>query len=97
MENSRVPYNRLRSFRRGMGYTRKQVARMVGLADKSPLSRWERGLAMPSMVQVFRLARICRVLPHELYDGLWKQIDLEMKAPGSKDEPSINNLPSDDE
>jgi transcriptional regulator with XRE-family HTH domain len=49
------------------------VARILGLADTSTISRWERGGAMPSTVQVFRLARIYQTLPHELFEELWNQ------------------------
>ena len=55
MEISRVP-NKLKSYRRCCGYSQKKVARMLGLADTSTLSRWEHGIAVPGMVQVFSLA-----------------------------------------
>jgi hypothetical protein len=70
---------------------------MIGLSDRSILSRWERGLAVPGIVQVFRLARIYHVLPHELYEGLWKQVDHEFELYDSNDELLINNQPSEDE
>ena len=50
---------------------------MLGLADTSTLSRWEHGIAVPGMVQVFRLARIYQLLPHQLYEELWLQIAKE--------------------
>jgi hypothetical protein len=65
---------------------------MIGLADSSVLSRWERGLAVPGIVQVFRLARIYRVLPHELYEGIWEQVDQEIDMLVSHDESISNNL-----
>jgi hypothetical protein len=69
---------------------------MIQVSDRSILSRWERGLAVPGIVQVFRLARIYRVLPHELYEGLWKQIDREIELRDSNKELLMSNQSSDD-
>ena len=72
MEKGRIP-NKLKMIRRCHGYSQKKVARILGLADTSTLSRWEHGGAMPNIVQVFRLARIYNTLPHELFEELWNQ------------------------
>lgn len=64
-------------FRRCSGYSQKKVARMIGLSDTSTLSRWEHGVTVPNMVQVFRLARIYHTWPHELYSELWHRYDSE--------------------
>lgn len=71
------------------GYSRKKVARMLGLADPSMLSRWERGASAPGIVQVIRLARLYDTLPHELFDELWLRYEdqADLSAP---DEPFIN-------
>ncbi len=50
---------------------------MLGLTDTSTLSRWEHGIAVPSLVQVFRLSRIYSTLPHELFTEIWHQTDAE--------------------
>lgn len=52
---------------------------------------------MPGIVQVFRLARIYRVLPQELYEGLWKQVGQEIDHYESNAELFISNRSSDDE
>lgn len=72
MENNRFP-NRLKMFRRCSGLSQKKVARILGLADTSTLSRWEHGVAIPGLLQVFRLSRIYQTLPQELFDELWNQ------------------------
>jgi hypothetical protein len=69
---------------------------MIGLASSSALSRWERGQAVPGIVQVFRLARIYCVLPHELYEGLWKHVDQEIETLAFNDEPLTNYQLSDE-
>jgi hypothetical protein len=48
-------------------------------------------MAVPGIVQVFRLARIYGVLPHELYEGLWEQVGREIELQASEGEPLISN------
>jgi transcriptional regulator with XRE-family HTH domain len=67
------------------------VARMVGVSGISVLSRWERSVSVPGIVQVFRLARIYGVFPHELYEELWEQVRREIELQTSKGEPLISN------
>jgi len=73
MEISRIP-NKLRSLRRCNGYSRKKVARFLGLADTSTLSRWESGVILPGTIQAFKLARLYHTLPHELFNELWDDL-----------------------
>ncbi|MBL7738905.1 MAG: helix-turn-helix transcriptional regulator [Chitinophagaceae bacterium] len=88
MEISRFP-NNLRSYRHCQGYSQKKVARMLGLSDTSTLSRWETGAVMPRMVQIFRLARLYQVLPHQLYDDLWLHSATEDRLLAQDTEPFI--------
>ncbi len=90
MENSRTP-NKLKMFRRCNGYSQKKVARILGLADTSTLSRWEHGIAVPGLVQVFRLSRIYKTLPQELFDELWNRIGSEYSLLAQDDEPFNSN------
>ena len=77
MEKCRFP-NKLKMFRRSSGYSQKKVARMLGLRDTSTISRWEHGIALPGIVQTFRLALIYHTEPHELFSELWHRIDEEL-------------------
>lgn len=79
MEIRRYP-NRLKKFRRLFCFSQKQVARLLGLADTSLLSRWEKGISVPSLVHLFRLARIYKTMPTEMYTDLWQTIIQEMAA-----------------
>jgi transcriptional regulator with XRE-family HTH domain len=90
MEKGRYP-NKLKLFRHSKGYSRKKVARMVGLADPSQLSKWERGIVIPNLLQVLLLARIYQTHPHELFDELWKQVGNQYNLLAQHPEPSINN------
>lgn len=89
MENSRIP-NKLKMFRRSSGYSQKKVARMLGLSDTSTISRWEHGITVPTIGQVFLLCRIYRTLPHELFSELWHRIGEELILLTRDDESIIN-------
>jgi len=90
MEISRIP-NKLKMFRQCCGYSQKKVARILGLADTSTLSRWEHGIAHPSITHVFRLARIYRTVPHELFDALWNHADSVTSLLAQEIEPFNTN------
>ena len=74
MEKGRYP-NKLKMFRHCQGYSQKKVARFLGLDNTSMLSRWENGISIPSLMLVFKLARIYQVEPTELYEELWNYFE----------------------
>lgn len=90
MEISRFP-NKLKLYRHSKGYSRKKVARLLGLTDPSSLSRWERGIVLPTLLQVFSLARIYQTHPHELFDDLWKQVGADINLLANDGEPHTSN------
>ncbi len=90
MEISRIP-NKLKLFRRCSGYSQKKVARLLGLADTSTLSKWEHGVAVPGLVQVFRLSRIYNSLPQELFEELWNHLGSEYSLLAQDHEPFSSN------
>lgn len=53
-----------------MGYRQKEVAVLLGFANTNRISRWEKGLAFPGMVNLFKLSIIYRTFPNELYFDL---------------------------
>ncbi len=74
MKNTKSVSNKLRFYRERAGLTQKAVAESLGLDCTDRISRWENGVAMPSVVNLFRLADVYKVTPHELYPGLWGEI-----------------------
>lgn len=76
MEASRViPHNnRLKRFRRIVGLSQKQVAKRLGLSDTSILSRWEKGYVYPNLGYLFRLCKIYKTNPQEIFLELWQKI-----------------------
>lgn len=92
MEIGRFP-NRLKTLRRSCGYSRKRVARILGYADTSALSRWELGVALPGLLQTLQLAHLYQTLPHELFDELWERIGGDCSLLASDEEPVTHNQP----
>lgn len=55
-----------------LAYCLKQqdVATLLGVQVTDRISQWERGRAMPNLVNLFKLCAIYGKLPHELYPDL---------------------------
>ena len=50
--------NNLKEYRLKTGLTQKQVAQILGLQCEDRLSHWEKGQAMPSIINLIKLAEI---------------------------------------
>ncbi|MBN8675420.1 MAG: helix-turn-helix transcriptional regulator [Chitinophagales bacterium] len=90
MEIRRTP-NKLKLFRKSTGYSQKKVARLLGLSDTSSLSKWEHGVALPGLIQVFHLSKIYQTQPQELFDDLWNQTEKEYSLLAQNPEPFNTN------
>jgi len=64
--------NNLRERRLKAGLLQRDVAARLALDCADRLSRWENGSAMPNTVNLFRLAALYNVKPHELYPELYR-------------------------
>jgi transcriptional regulator with XRE-family HTH domain len=71
--------NGLRQHRTKNGYSERQVAEYLGLASERTVSRWERGEALPSAIQLLRMVALYHATAKELYPDLYKKIEAEMK------------------
>ena len=72
-------FNRLRKYRRARGLKQREAARILGLADASSLSRWEHGVSLPSVMNMFRLAAMYRTLVDALYIDTLRAIREEVR------------------
>lgn len=75
--HQRIP-NRLWRYRTLAGYTQKEVAVLLGVADTAMISRWERGLTMPSGEHLLKLSKLYKTLVNELYYELGKEYEQEL-------------------
>jgi transcriptional regulator with XRE-family HTH domain len=62
--------NNLRQYRIKAGLRQLDAARLLGRDFTDRLSRWENGLAIPNITNLFRLAEIYIVPPEALYQDL---------------------------
>ena len=66
--------NTLKELRKKYTLTQKDVAIILGFKSEDRICLWERGQAMPSVENLFRLAKLYDVHPYEIYPGLGKGI-----------------------
>jgi|GEM_PF-2508338 transcriptional regulator with XRE-family HTH domain len=71
MENNK---NNLRDIRMSLGLKQIDVAGMLGHASPDRVSHWEKGVAFPGVVNLFRLSLIYCIPPEQLYAGLYKSL-----------------------
>lgn len=72
--------NRLRTHRRLMGFKQADVAHLLGLKSKSEISRWENGVTLPSIENLFKLSILYKTLSDELYRDLYKDMEYSFRA-----------------
>jgi transcriptional regulator with XRE-family HTH domain len=79
--------NNLRDIRISLGMKQADVADLLGHASADRISHWEKGVAFPGMVNLFKLSLIYRVRPEQLYEDLYKSLADELQQKnGSKSE-----------
>jgi len=72
--------NRLVIYRRRIGFSQKQVARLLGLKGTSMLSRYEHGRSLPPLPMAFSLGIVLRVPVEFLFPGLYEGLRNRIRA-----------------
>ena len=72
----RIP-NALRRCRESKGLSQSEVAKLLGFKDKTWISHWERGDAMPNLVSILRLAVLYEATVEGLFRDLFNAIHQE--------------------
>lgn len=72
--NCRKIPNHLRRYRKQMGLTQTETARLLGFAQATRLTKWEQGKSIPSIQNLFKLSVIYHCHPHELYLELFSEL-----------------------
>jgi len=65
----RIP-NLLRRYRKARGLNQKQAAEILGIGSTTMISRWERGMCLPTALNVFKLAALYRTMADALFPNL---------------------------
>ena len=73
VEYKKIP-NNLRKYRKAIGLEQKDVARILNLKSASMISRWEKGVCLPSLINVFKLSGLYSVLVDALFFPLIRMI-----------------------
>ncbi len=60
--------NKLKEFRLKSNLTQQAVAEKLGHSSHNRICRWEKGVAFPSVENLFKLSSVYEVRPDELYD-----------------------------
>ncbi len=63
--------NKLREFRYRQLSKQSEVAERIGIGTSDRISQWETGHSMPSVENLFKLAKLFETTPEELYPDLW--------------------------
>lgn len=70
--------NLLKKYRRVRGLKQKDVARILDLKSASRISRWEKGLCLPSLANALRLAVVYRVMVDAIFSDLLRDLREEI-------------------
>jgi len=70
--------NCLRRYRRARGLKQRDVAQILELKSTSMISRWEKGVCLPSSRNLLRLALLYRTLVDALFIDLMRSMKEEL-------------------
>ncbi|MEY2664744.1 MAG: hypothetical protein RIT04_552 [Candidatus Parcubacteria bacterium] len=73
--------NSLRKMRMNTGMRQIDVAEKLGLTSSDRISHWEKGVAVPGLVNLFKLAIIYKTTPEHLYSGLYAELGSSLSSP----------------
>jgi transcriptional regulator with XRE-family HTH domain len=91
MQSAKQKQNNLVLYRRRMGFTQKQVARLLGHADASMVSHYEHGRALPPLAIALSLEIIYRTPVAFLFPAMYDELksgirgqEESLAAPGQR-------------
>jgi transcriptional regulator with XRE-family HTH domain len=70
----------LRYFREYRRLTQKQVAQLIGHRDRTMISRYERGLLMPTLRVAFKLTILYRIPLQEIFKTEFESAEQDLVA-----------------
>ncbi len=66
--------NDLRKWRKAKGFRQLDVACKLGFSSTDRISKWEKGISYPHLINLFKLCAIYEVMPQELYGEVLRQV-----------------------
>lgn len=70
--------NRLWKYRTRLGFHQTEIALRLGVKNTSMISRWERGLSMPSAENLLKLSKLYKTTANELYYELGLEFNKQL-------------------
>ncbi len=67
--------NKLKELRLQHNLKQEEVAIWLSIQCVGRVSKWERGLAMPSVKNLFKISKIYKFLPRTIYPDLFQEED----------------------
>ena len=77
LTKKRIP-NLLRRYRKARGLNQKQAARILGIRSSGMISRWERGIGLPSSWNIFKLAALYRTMADPLFPNVTRLLRTDL-------------------
>ena len=84
--------NNLRDIRINLRLKQTDVAQMLDLASPDRISHWEKGVAFPGIVNLFKLSLIQSIPPEQLYADLYKMLADELQQKTALNQ-SLGSIP----
>lgn len=72
--------NYVRTYRRRAAFTQEEISLLVGLVDRTGISRIERGSRLPSLEVALALEALFGVPVAKLFAGTFNQVDTSVRA-----------------
>lgn len=69
--------NRIWKYRKISNLSQRQVSFLLALKGTSQISKWEKGVKIPSLENAIRLSQILKVSVEELFSGIGERLDGE--------------------
>ena len=66
----------LRTYRKISGLTQAEIAYLLEHPNIHKVSRYERGIHKPDLIDALALQVIFDVLAHEIFDGLYREVEI---------------------
>ncbi len=75
------PYaNQLKRIRKRVGFTQKELAKLIGQKTTAHISRYENGLKLPSLITALKICSATGSLVDVVFEDLHEQINKEVLA-----------------
>ena len=72
--------NRIWKYRKILNLSQRQVSFLLALNGTSQISKWEKGVKIPSLKNALRLSHILKISVEDLFSGMSLNLQKEMEG-----------------